>query len=418
MAPPKHIRKKQPPKLPLASEHLAQRSLGVPADMLPKIVVKSPSRNPLLFRKRLGEWDSAAHHGDMVEAVLEDGTTFGYGLFNPRAEIALRMLNRDPSPPSRAWWGDKVKDAIHLRKEVLRLDEVSDTYRLIHAESDGLTGLVVDRFGDVLSAEVFSLGIYQRIEEIMSLIKAETGLNHCVYRPGPRTTEQEGFTEDATFLDSCPQSTTVTEHGIRYNVDFNSGHKTGFFCDQRDNRQFVASHTAGKQVLDLCCYTGGFSLAAHCNGKAAEVTGVDLDEAAIKVARSNANLNRAKGIRFVHADAFPYMRDMLANGKKYDVVVLDPPKLIHSRDDFEEGRRTYFDLNRLAYQLVQPGGYLFSCSCSGLMPADEFQKVVCTAAPDGLHVRLLEKRGAAPDHPVSASCPETSYLKSLWLHVS
>ncbi|QDT36205.1 class I SAM-dependent rRNA methyltransferase [Stratiformator vulcanicus] len=405
------------PAPPLSPEHLQPRGLGLPDSPLPQLPLRSITRNPLLMRSRLGTFPRDASHGDLVELLSDDGTTYGHGMFNPRAEIAVRVLNREPKPPARSWWAGRIEDAIELRHDYLKLPDVTDAYRVIHAEADGLPGFIVDRFGDVLSAEVFSLAMWQRAAELLELISQRLETKHLHLRTGPRTLEQEGFEGEPESTEELPESTVITENGVRYHVDFAQGHKTGFFCDQRDNRAFIASHAAGKSVLDVCCYTGGFAVAAKVAGGASEVTGVDLDEDAVEVAKRNAKLNRADG-RFVHADAFPYMRDILSGGRRFDVVVLDPPKLIHSRDEFEDGRKTYFDLNRLASQLVASGGLLATFSCSGLMSADEFHKIVCSSIPFDRRGQVLYTRGAAPDHPIAAECPETAYLNGLILRVT
>ncbi|MGC1272508.1 MAG: class I SAM-dependent rRNA methyltransferase [Planctomycetaceae bacterium] len=399
---------------PLSREHLGDRALDPPEE-LPTIECKAPSWHPHLFRKRLGVWDRRAAHGDLVRVTQTDGETFGYGIFNPRSEITVRLLNRGPAVPDAAWWRDRLTAAVSLRRDLLKLDDVTDACRLVHAEADGLSGLIVDRFGPVLSAEVFGLGMWQRRVAILSLLQEIAGTTHALVQPGPRTVEQEGFEAGTEFSADCPEQVVVTEHGVRFHVDFASGHKTGFFCDQRDNRRLVAAFAKGRSLLDLCCYTGGFSLAARLAG-ANDVTGVDLDEQAIAVAKKNAKLNRTDA-RFTHSDVFPYMRDLQRNERTFGLVVLDPPKLIAGRDEFDEGRKRYFDLNRLAIPLVEPGGLMLTCSCSGLMPLDEFQKTVAAAAPPGRRVQILESRGASPDHPVGTDCPETAYLKSLWLRV-
>lgn len=401
-------------RLPLSRDKLADRPLDPPDD-LPTIECRSPSWHPHLFRKRLGAWDRQAGHGDLVRVTLPAGETLGFGVFNPRAEITVRLLARGERVPDESWWHERLASALSVRRDLLRLDAVTDAYRLVHAEADGLSGLVIDRFGPVLSAEVFSLGMWQRRKALLGLLQGLAGTDHVVVQPGPRTAQQEGFEAGSEFSPACPERLVVAEHGVRFQVDFTSGHKTGFFCDQRDNRRLVGSFAKDRSVLDLCCYTGGFSLAAKVAG-AADVTGVDLDEAAVATAKRNAKLNRAD-VRFVHTDAFPYLRDLHRNGRTFGLVVLDPPKLIATRDDFDEGRKRYFDLNRLAMPLVEPGGLMLTCSCSGLMPPEEFQKTVSAAAPPGRRVQILESRGAAPDHPVATDCPETAYLKALWLRV-
>jgi 23S rRNA (cytosine1962-C5)-methyltransferase len=401
---------------PLAPEHLAQRPLSLPEGPLPQIVVKSPTRHPYLYRKRLGEFDKRARHGDLVRLVLPDGATFGHGLFNPRAQIAVRVLALGAEPPDEAWWAARVTSAVGLRRDVLHVEQATSAYRVVHAEADGLPGVAVDRFGDVLSIEAFSLGMYQRVEALGGLLAGACDTKHLLVRCGPGSREQEGFAAEPYGSPGLPSHVTISEHGTRFRVDFESGHKTGFFCDQRDNRRKLAELCPGKSVLDVCCYSGGFAVQAKVLGRAGEVTGVDLDERAVELARQNAKLNRAQ-IRFVHADAFSHMRDMVRNGRTWEVVVLDPPKLIRTRDEAEEGRRKCFDLNRLAMQLVAPGGWLLTCSCSGLMPAEEFQRTVGAATPEGRRGTILYRTGAAPDHPVAMNCPETEYLKALWLRV-
>ena len=210
----------------------------------------------------------------------------------------------------------------------------------------------------------------------------------------------------------------MTEHGVRFKVRFDAGHKTGFFCDQRDNRRKLAEMTAGADVLDMCCNTGGFGLYAQVKGGAAEVTGVDLDEDAIDQARDNANLNSVR-IKLVHADAFPYLRQMQTNNRSFDVVVLDPPKLVFGRADSDEGRRKYVDLNRLAMTAVKPGGLLVSCSCSGAVSSDEFVGLVTGAARGvGRRIQFVDRTVAAGDHPVRPESPEAEYLKVMWMRIT
>jgi 23S rRNA (cytosine1962-C5)-methyltransferase len=210
---------------------------------------------------------------------------------------------------------------------------------------------------------------------------------------------------------------TIEENGVRYRVLFEGSHKTGFFCDQRDNRKRFATFTGGKSVLDVCCYTGGFGITALKTGGAAEATCVDLDEKAIATARDNANLNAVRPA-LVHSDAFGYLRQMATNGREYGVVVLDPPKLIPGRLDIAQGKRKYFDLNVLALGVVEPGGLLLTCSCSGLLSPEEFLILLRAAARKaGRSVQVLGMSGAAPDHPVGLEALEGAYLKAAWLRV-
>ncbi len=409
-----------------------QRPLSLPSK-LPGVQAKSVGLHPLIYRKRIERVDLDVAPGDLVEVYGPDGNLAGYGLYNPKAELALRMLSGAGELPDEAFWQRKLSEAVKLRRELLRLDDVTDAYRVIHAEADGLSGLVIDKLGDVLSAECFSLGMYQRAQAIVELLGPLVGTKHWRIRPGPATLAQEGFEGEDLASEGAPPRVTIQEFGTRFRVEFAASHKTGFFCDQRDNRRMLAGFCKDKSVLDLCCYTGGFAVQAKRLGGAGEVIGVDLDEAPLAVARENANLNQVR-IKFVQADAFAYMRDMLANSRRFDVVVLDPPKLIRSRAELEEGTKKHFDLNRLAMRLVAPSGIMLSCTCAGLLTSDEFLRMIYASARQAgdevspatvdryarhaaRHVQILAKTGAAADHPIAANCPETEYLQAVWMRV-
>jgi len=409
-----------------------QRPLSLPSK-LPGVQAKSVGLHPLIYRKRIERTSREVTPGDLVEVSGPDGKLAGYGLYNPKAELALRMLSGASEPPDETFWKRKLAEAVKLRREVLRLDDVTDAYRVIHAEADGLSGLVIDKLGEVLSAECFSLAMYQRAQAIVEMLGPMVDTMHWRIRPGPATLAQEGFEGEELSSADAPPRVTIQELGTRFRVEFADSHKTGFFCDQRDNRRMLAGLCSGKSVLDLCCYTGGFAVQAKKLGGAGEVIGVDLDEVPLAVARENANLNQVR-IKFVQADAFAYMRDMLANSRRFDVVVLDPPKLIRSRAELEEGTRKHFDLNRLAMRLVAPGGIMLSCTCAGLLTPDEFLRMIYASARQAgeevspatadryarhaaRHVQILAKTGAAADHPIAANCPETEYLQAVWMRV-
>jgi 23S rRNA (cytosine1962-C5)-methyltransferase len=307
------------------------------------------------------------------------------------------------------------------------LNAKSDAYRLIHAESDGFPGLAIDRYGDVLSAEVFSAGMYQRSVQILERLALLCGTKHYLVQTSPMFLSHEGFDASSIRSADLPKSVTTQEWGTKFRIHFETGHKTGFFCDQRDNRLKLASLCHGKSVLDLCCYTGGFSIQAAKLGGAAEVTGIDLDEEPLANAKKNADLNQVR-VKFAQADAFAYMRDMLRLGRQYDIVVLDPPKLIRNRAEMEDGSKKHFDLNRLAMQLVRPGGLLLTCSCAGLLPSEDFFQMIRSAAKATGYdlegkprpprtAQIISRGGAAEDHPVVTHCPETEYLKSIWLRL-
>ena len=393
----------------------------------------TPVRHPLIYRKRVVRMEGAAQPGDLVAVYVEPDELLGYGLYNPKSEIVIRMLRYGSELPDAAFWKQRLLQAIELRRETLRLEAATDTYRVIHAEGDQLPGLVIDKFGDVLSAEAFSLGMFQRARAILEMLAPLCGAKHWLVQPGPHTLAQEGVEAKPVLSDGCPKGVIVQEFGTQFRVQFAGGHKTGFFCDQRDNRRMLTDFCAGRTVLDLCCYSGGFAVQAMKLGQAKAATGIDLDEAPLAIARENAKLNGVEA-KFVQADAFGYMRDMLRNGVSFDIVVLDPPKLIRSRRELDEGTRKHFDLNRLAMQLVAPGGLLLSCSCAGLLSWEAFQRLLNSAArqagppmetpwPDGRarhasrNMQIIAKTGAGGDHPIDSVVPETEYLKAAWMRM-
>ena len=394
------------------------RPLRPPAE-IPTVAVRAPGYHPFVYRKMvLGPVGSfRPTDGDLVRVVDRDHLPLGFGLWNSRSQITLRLLSRGVNPPDEVFWADKVAAALKLRRETLDLDAVSTAYRVLHAEADGISGLLVDRYDDVLSVEIFSLGIYQRIGPLLELLSAAAGTKHFRVQVDERIAMAEDFPGRPVVSPGLPPRVTVVENKARFRVQFEGSHKTGFFCDQRENRLRLAGFCRDRSVLDVCCYTGAFGVHALLNGKARDVTGVDLDEKAIAVARDNANANNLR-TTLVHADAFGYMRQMNLNGRSFGVVVLDPPKLIPGRLDIAAGKRKYFDLNVLAMGLVETGGTLLTCSCSGLLPAEEFVILLRAAARKaGRAAQILAITGAAQDHPVGLEALEGSYLKAVWLRI-
>ncbi len=402
------------PRSPSALEpgEIPRRSLDAP-DAPPTVAVRSQGLHPFVYRKMVigPVGPIRPRDGDLVRVVDREGFPLGYGLWNARSQINLRLLASGVEVPGPSMWENRIDRAIALRRDLLKLDESTNAYRVIHAEADGLSGLIVDRFDDVLSAEIFSLGMYQRIGPILDRVAERLGTKHFRVNVDERIALAEDFPGRPVVTEKLPPRVTISENGVRFRVQFQGAHKTGFFCDQRDNRALIARFTPGRTVLDACCYTGGFGIYAMVKGGASEVTCVDLDEKAIALAKENANANQVRP-NFVHADAFGYLRQMGTNGKTFGVVVLDPPKLIPGRLDISSGKRKYFDMNVLALNCVEPGGILVTCSCSGLLPAEEF--VIRKA---GRSVQVLAITGASSDHPVGLEALEGAYLKAVWLRV-
>jgi 23S rRNA (cytosine1962-C5)-methyltransferase len=403
---------------PPESPAMPDRPLEVVGD-LPIVAVRAAGNHPFVYRKMvIGPVGGARpSDGDLVRVVDRDRLPIGFGLWNGRSQICLRLLAPGVDPPGREFWERRIDRAVAHRREFLGLEDVTDAYRVVHAEGDGLSGLIVDRFDDVLSVEIFSLGMYQRIGSILPLLADRLGTKHARVTVDERIALAEDFPGRPLATPRLPPRVTIAEHGVRYKVAFEGGHKTGFFCDQRDNRRDLARFCAERSVLDVCCYTGGFGLNALIRGNAREVTCVDLDEKAIAQARDNANANQVRPT-LVHSDAFGYMRQMAQNSRSFGVLVLDPPKLIPGRLDIAAGKRKYFDLNVLAMRLVEPGGLLLSCSCSGLLPPEEFLVLLRAAARQaGRSAQILAVTGASPDHPVGLDALEGAYLKAVWLRM-
>ncbi|MBX3732829.1 MAG: class I SAM-dependent rRNA methyltransferase [Verrucomicrobiae bacterium] len=351
--------------------------------------------------------------GALVHVHDRMGAVFGVGLWNPHARVPLRMVSRGTDGATEGLLERLLDRAVDLRLEWLRLPEATDAFRVVNSDGDGLGGLIVDRYADVLSVQVHSLGIAQRVASWVPRLHARLGTRRVVYEVDPVIARQERIPASLLPSDAVPP-VKIQEQGVRHEVDFSTGHKTGFFCDQRDNRRRLAALTAGRRVLDLCCYTGGFALAARVAGGAAAVTGVDLDERAVAQARRNANLNGVR-VDWVHCDAFSYARQMRKDGRRFDVVILDPPKLLGADLDEAEGLRRYEDLNILGASITEPGGLLVTCSCSGQLSAEAFEQLVVR----GVHrldrtLQILDHTGPGADHPVMSSFPEGRYLKVLW----
>jgi 23S rRNA (cytosine1962-C5)-methyltransferase len=402
-----------------APTEVPDRSLDIMGE-LPTVAIRSAGQHPFVYRKMtIGPAGRVRpRDGDIVRVVDRDGIPLGFGLWNARSQINVRMLCLGVEPPGEAFWRGRIDRALALRRDFLGLDQVTNAYRVLHAEADGLSGLIVDRFDDVLSVEVFSLGIYQRIGPILAILAERLGTRHFRVNVDERIAMAEDFPGRPVVSPKLPPRVTIAEHGVRFRVQFEGSHKTGFFCDQRDNRKALTAFTADRTVLDVCSYTGGFGITALKAGSAREVTCVDLDEKAIALARENANANQVRPT-LVHSDAFPYLRQMGVNGREFGVVVLDPPKLIPGRLDISSGKRKYFDLNVLALNVVEPGGLLLTCSCSGLLSSEEFLILLRAAARKaGRSVQVLGVRGAAPDHPVGLEALEGAYLKAVWLRVN
>lgn len=388
-----------------------------PAAELPVVRLKIVRRSshPWVFQKMVEKPATRIPPGSVVDVEDRDGNRVGRGFYNGHSRISLRMLTADPAESVDAdFFTRRLGKAVSLRRDWLRLDEVTDSYRLVHSEGDGLSGLVVDRFGQTLVLEFFSAGMFRFRDAIRSVLETHYPGCRFYWFAEEHVQKQESF--DCRPPEAPPPD-VITEHGVKFRVAPGGKHKTGFFLDQRDNRRYLAGFCTGRRVLDLCCNSGGFAVYAKALGNAEEVTGVDLDESALALARQNAGLNQVR-IRFVQADLFPWLRDMVATGQRFDVVVLDPAKQTRDREALDYALKRYLDMNRLALQVVAPGGLFLTCSCTGLVSEPDFLESVRRAAwQAGRSLQVLRVAGAGADHPYLLHVPEGRYLKAVFCRV-
>jgi len=373
------------------------------------------STHPWIFQRLVDKPPTRPKSGQIVDVFGIDGDFIGRGFYNGPPRVALRMLGTDPAIAVDAdWFARKIAAAVSLRRDVLRLDEVSDAWRVVHSEGDGISGLVVDRYGDLLVVEFFSAGAFRYREWIYDALKAQfPGCRFYAFAE-EHVQKQESF--DFRGTEPVPPS-IITEFGVRFRADPAGAHKTGFFADQRENREWLSRQVEGKRVLDLCCNTGGFGVYAKAKGGAEEVVGIDIDDDVLAIARGNAKLNNAQ-VKFVQADIFPWLRDAGIRGDLFDVVVLDPAKMTRDREQVIPALKKYLDMNKLALGVVKPGGLFATFSCTGLVSEEQFLDMLRRAAfYSNRTVQVLKVAGAGADHPWLAQVPESRYLKAVFCRV-
>ena len=378
-------------------------------------------RHPWVLDSAVLRVDGSAAEGDVVDLVTHDGGFIGRGLWNPASRIRVRLYAFDAaSPLDDALWRGRLEAAVGLRR-TLGLDDPAGGCRLVNSEGDDLSGLIVDRYGDYLAVQVTALAMVSRLDVVCDTLERLVKPRGILLRGAERgLAKLEGLhLPDRVLRGAAPDGPVfVAEHGLRFGVDLEAGQKTGHYLDQRDNRQAAARLARGRRVLDMFCYTGGFAVSCAVSGGARSVLAVDGSGRATALARANADLNGAANVAVETADAFEKLDALAAAGERFGMVVLDPPKFARSRASVDDALRAYHRVNRVAVDLLEPGGLLVTCSCSGSVARDDFlqmlagvsQRAAPTAGARGRTLQLLEVRGAAADHPVSASCLEGEYL--------
>jgi len=372
-------------------------------------------RHPWVFEGSIEK--GKADPGETVRIEASDGRFLGWAFYSPTSTIRARMWSFDEAERiDAAFFERRIARALAVRA---RLAIASDAMRLVHGESDGLPGLVVDRYADTLVAQFLSTGAERWKATIADVLLKLTGLTRLYERSDATVRTLEGLEPKAGWLrGEGATELSIREHEWRLTLDVAEGHKTGFYLDQRDNRRKFADavrHFGYQRVFNGHCYTGGFTLAA-LSGGAASVLGVDSSAPALERARAHVGLNGfdASRAEFVDVDVNQTLRQCIDEGRHFDAIVLDPPKFAHTAAQAERAARAYKDINRLALMLLDAGGALFTFSCSGGISADLFHKIVAGAGLDaGADGLILERLGAAPDHPMTVTFPEGEYLKGL-----
>jgi 23S rRNA (cytosine1962-C5)-methyltransferase len=373
-------------------------------------------RHPWLFSGALAPLTGTPRSGETVKVLDDHGRFLGWAAWSGESQIRLRFWSFDERETiDRNFFRNRLSRAIQLRAG---MDHAGDAMRLVNGESDGLPGLIVDRYGDVLVLQLLSAGPEAWREVLCDELQILTGARALYERSDADVRELEGLPLRSGLLrGELPAVTDITEHGLRYRVNIEAGQKTGFYLDQRANRQRIGGLARGADVLNCFCYTGGFSLAA-LRGDARSVLSVDSSGDALDAARVNLSLNGLPGERaeWVEADVFQYLRLLRDKARSYDLIVLDPPKFAPTAQHVERASRAYKDINLWAMKLLRPGGHLATFTCSGGMSAELFQKIVAGSAWDAkADMQLVGRLTADVDHPVSLNFPEGDYLKGLLL---
>lgn len=377
-------------------------------------------RHPWIFSGAVAEVLGGPVSGATVEVVSADGAWLGKAAYSPHSQIRARMWSWEEGENiDEDFFLRKLYQAFALRRVLPQLSGTNGV-RLVHAESDQLPGLIVDRYDEWLVVQILSSGSEFWRQAIIASLAELSSVKGIYERSDVEVRKLEGLPlrTGALMGDEPPELIKLNENGLKYWVDIRAGHKTGFYLDQRENRFHIRQITANKDVLDCFCYTGGFSLAA-LSGGAKSLVAVDVSPAALDLVESNIRLNglSMENVDILPADVFQQLRSFRDAGRSFDVILLDPPKFAATATQVERAARGYKDINLLALKLLRPGGFLATFSCSGGVDADLFQKIIAGAAQDaGIDVQIVERFHQSPDHPVSLNYPEGAYLKGLLVY--
>lgn len=374
-------------------------------------------RHPWIFSGGIDRIEGNPQAGDAIVVCSADGAALAVAAYSPQSQIRARVWDWIVQNIDAAFIAQRITRAAASRSTLLA--SVTNGVRLVHGESDGLPGVVADRYGDTIVVQLLSTGAERWRDAIADALAGLSGVVRVIERSDADVRALEGLESRSGLLRGAKANgpVIVSEHGLKFSVDAEQGHKTGFYLDQRDNRLALRNMARGKTVLDCFCYSGGFALNAMAGGAAA-VMAIDSSNPALQAAQANAALNRLNSIEWLEADVFKTLRLFRDAGRTFDLIVLDPPKLAPTAAHAEKAARAYKDINLLGFKLLNPGGVLMTYSCSGGISQDLFQKIVAGAALDaGVDARIERWLHGAEDHPVALNFPEGEYLKGLLLRV-
>lgn len=378
-------------------------------------------RHPWVFSGAVKTVKGNPEEGDIVEVFDHDRRFIAKGFYNSASQIMVRLLSWDLHEKlDYKFFERQITNAISLRDNTLALSSKTNAYRLIHSEADGLPGLTVDRYDNIISVQLTSWGMDRRREMIFDILKKITKVPTIVERYSAGIRKQEGLPEIgyAVSGENPPEKTTIHEYGLNFQVSLARGQKTGFYLDQRENRLLASKFSYQKRVLDACCYSGAFGIYMAKKGKAKEVVFLDTSKFALEIAKENALLNNCTNSTFLHKDVFKDLEEMHKEGEKFDVIVLDPPKVITSKSNLQTGLAALKSINTTAMKMLNDHGVLITCDCSGMISVPRFMQTVNSAAMDAnCDAKIIENRSAGPDHPQNPACPENTYLKTFFVIV-
>ena len=377
-------------------------------------------KHPWIFSGAIEKVKGKPENGEVVRVNAADKSFLAYGYYNDQSRVAVRMLEwNEDQEIDKSWYQQKLRNAIAMRKNILNKE--TNTCRLVFSEADFLPGLIVDKYADFLSLQILSAGMENIKADLIDILKDELNPTGIFDKSdaSARTHENLEAVQGLLWGEAPPEFIEVKENGIRYHINIADGQKSGFYCDQRDNRQILSAYVKDKTILDCFCYSGGFTLNSLQQG-ASHVTSVDSSGLAIETLKHNLELNGFAETKqtSIQSDVNKQLRLFKEEGKKFDIIVLDPPKYAPSRSALDRAARAYKDLNRLGMLLLESGGLLATYSCSGAVDLETFKQIIAWAALDaGKEVQIIKQFHQPEDHPVRLSFPEGEYLKGLLLRV-